>query len=153
MSRFLTIFVKISNLSRALSHAHARATSAIRLTIVWITSHVCLLTTVAVWRHYLCINMVLRFEVCDLDWGKISRVGTIFTTKEKISRRKQRSKIFSTNVLSSKHVLLNLLRSRVRDSQILFFLFLFARLQLCKKYRSIVVVIKTKHLAVLDGAK
>ena len=91
MSRFLTIFVKISNLSRALSRAHARATLAIRLTIVWITSQVCLLTTVAVWRHFLSINMVLRFEVCDLDWGKISRVRYSFYNEgEKVKNRKFR---------------------------------------------------------------
>ena len=35
----------------------------------------CLLITVAIWRRFLSINMMLRFEEFDLDSFKISRVG------------------------------------------------------------------------------
>ena len=75
MSRFLTIFVNFPKSRLALSRAHERAIAVIRITIVWVTSTVCLLITVAVLCRFLSINMVLRFEECDLDGFKISRVG------------------------------------------------------------------------------
>ena len=65
-------FPKIA--THAVTRSRARI-AVIRITIVWVTSTVCLLITVAVLCRILSINMVLRFEECDLDGFKISRVG------------------------------------------------------------------------------
>ena len=62
---FFNDFCEFPKSRLTLSRAHERVTSVIRLTIVWVTSTVCLLITVALWCRFLSVNMVLRFEEYD----------------------------------------------------------------------------------------